>query len=112
MIGVIVVNPVGIEETGSNSPTQFSVSQNYPNPFSTSTLIEYELDMPAMTELVIYNTSGQRVNSLVKQYATPGRYSVMWNGLDANGERLSDGVFFYALKVGDDVIHKKMMMIR
>jgi len=112
MTGVIFVNSTGVEESKSKITADFKISQNHPNPFNVSTTIEYELNTDAMTELVIYNTSGQSVKTLVKQYRTPGKYSVRWDGNNNEGQRVSNGVYFYALKVDDDVIYRKMMIMR
>ncbi len=112
MTGVIVVNPTGAEEIKSKIPVNFNIRQNHPNPFNVYTVIEYELNIGAMTELVIYNASGQSVMTLVKQHREPGKYSVRWDGLNNKGQRVSNGVYFYEFKVGDGVMYKKMMIMR
>jgi flagellar hook assembly protein FlgD len=41
-----------------------------------------------------------------------GRYSVMWDGKNDNGVRVSSGVYFYRLLAGDYVSTKKMVMLK
>lgn len=112
MVGVIFVNPVGIEETESGLPQRFQVNQNYPNPFKSSTRITYELDAPAMTEIKIYNASGQFVKKLTEQYMISGKYSVMWNGENSRGEKVPSGIYIYQLKIDNETISKQMLILR
>jgi hypothetical protein len=35
-----------------------------------------------------------------------------WNGLDANGNFVASGVYFYELRAGDYVAKKKMLLLR
>lgn len=112
MTGIIFVNPTGMEESESEVPMKFRVGQNYPNPFNIFTTINYELHAPAMTKLVVYNALGQIVRTYVKQYRTPGKYYVMWDGRNNNGQRVSNGVYFYEINIGDDVVQRKMVLIR
>ncbi|GEM_PF-5343307 len=87
---------------------KFLLSQNYPNPFNPSTLITYELPIANDVKLVVYNTLGQKVRTLVNQRQQAGRYSVTF---DATG--LASGVYWYRLSTGDGHVQiKKMILIR
>ncbi|MBD3223442.1 MAG: T9SS type A sorting domain-containing protein [Caldithrix sp.] len=75
-------------------PTEFSLEQNYPNPFNPTTTIDFSLLKGGNVALVVYNSLGQEIQTLVNEELSTGRYSVNFNG---NG--LSSGVYFYSIQV-------------
>ena len=93
-------------------PTVFSLSQNYPNPFNPTTRIAFDLPEQAMAKLVVYNLLGQQVNVLTNRYMNAGHHVLDWNGLDASGNSVASGVYFYELRAGDYVAKKKMLLLR
>ena len=93
-------------------PTQFALSQNYPNPFNPSTVINYAIPKVTDVKVAIFNSLGQRVNTLVNQKQGVGNYSVDWNGKDNYGHSVSSGVYFYQIKAGDFVQTRKMMLMK
>jgi hypothetical protein len=60
-------------------PTSFSLSQNYPNPFSPSTTIQFEIAQRAAVKLKIFNVLGQLLATLVDEQKNAGYYLVEWN---------------------------------
>jgi CubicO group peptidase (beta-lactamase class C family) len=76
----------------------------YPNPFSGSATIEYELDQDANVNLSVYNQLGQQVKTLVNEQQSKGGQKVQWNA-----ERLPAGVYFCRLKAGNQFITKKIV---
>lgn len=75
-------------------PTDFQLFQNYPNPFNPSTIIEYSLNKPVYAKLIIYNTLGEKIKTLVSEERATGHYTV-----EFNGSNLSSGVYFSQLEV-------------
>ncbi|MEW6686556.1 MAG: FlgD immunoglobulin-like domain containing protein, partial [Candidatus Edwardsbacteria bacterium] len=96
----------------SLQPLVFSLSQNYPNPFSSQTAIRYSLSAISHTTLKIYNVAGQVVKTLVSERQKPGYYAVRWNGKNENGNSVASGVYFYRLRAGDFTDTKKMIVLR
>ncbi len=84
-------------------PKQLSLSQNWPNPFNSTTAIRYQLSTRSYqlssVSLKIYNIVGQEVRTLVDEEQPAGNYRVLWNGRDNSGETLSSGVYFCRLGV-------------
>jgi len=78
----------------SAKPTKFDLSQNYPNPFNPETSIRFSLLKSGHVTLEIYNSRGQRVNTIVAKDMSAGEYSI--NFL-ADG--LTSGVYVYRIKV-------------
>jgi len=93
-------------------PTVFSLAQNYPNPFNPTTRIAFDLPEQTMAKLVVYNLLGQQVNVLTNRQLNAGHHVLDWNGLDARGNIVASGVYFYELRAGDYVAKKKMLLLR
>ncbi len=93
-------------------PPRLRLLQNYPNPFSTTTRIEYELRRPSPVTLTIYNVLGQRVARLVRPGAPSGHQTITWNGLDERGRVVPSGIYFYKLETRGFAQTKKMIILR
>jgi len=93
------------------NPKEFSLSQNYPNPFSNSTTFKFSLNVPANVKLSVYNIIGQRVATIINENMEPGYYEIPWS--PANGDHtLTNGIYYYKLEVGDKTFLKKMMLMQ
>lgn len=80
---------------GNLTPTEFSLFNNFPNPFNPNTRISYSVPQTANVELIVYDLNGRIVKTLVNKAQNAGKYTVVW---DASGE--SSGVYFYKIKTG------------
>jgi len=106
------VPATAIEDRNPEVPREFVLSQNYPNPFNPETRIDYQIPAASSVELLIYNTLGQRVRTLVRQSQAPGSYSIHWDGRNQQGIQVTSGVYFYVLRAGTHLAQKKMILIR
>lgn len=105
---VMIGSPnVGVTPTNSNIPDKFNLEQNYPNPFNPTTNIKFSLPKATNVQLIIYNSMGQEVKSLVNEYKNAGSYSV-----DFNASSLASGTYFYKLITSDFVETKKMTLVK
>lgn len=84
------------------------LSQNRPNPVSSSTLIRYNVQGKSKITLAIFNVHGELIDVLVNKVQTTGHYNVEWN-VPGN---LSNGVYFYQLKSSDRNDTKRMLILR
>ncbi len=89
------------------SPHSFVLYQNYPNPFNPGTIIAYELPETADVRLELYNAAGQRVAVLVNGTRTAGQHQIYF---EADG--LASGLYLYRLQAGDQVLTRKMTLIK
>ena len=81
-------------------PEAFQVSQNYPNPFNPETTIEYRLPEKTDVLLIIYNSNGQLVRTLVNKPQQAGYYTISWNGMDERGAKVASGLYLFVIKIG------------
>jgi hypothetical protein len=93
-------------------PDGYELGQNRPNPFNTSTVIEYAVPRRSFVTLSIYNILGQRINTLVSSEKTAGEYTVIWDGTDKNGEPMATGVYFYQITAGNFAATRKMVLLK
>jgi len=111
-VHVKVGGGVAIADDASYLPHVFALQQNYPNPFNPTTLISYDLPNSTNVTLKIYNVQGQEIRTLVDEFQSAGVKSVVWDGLDASGNKVTSGVYFYQISAGDFSSHKKMLLIQ
>ena len=89
----------------------YALGQNYPNPFNPATSIQYSLAEPGEIKVVVYNTLGQVVRTLVDHYKLSGDYSVRWDGKDSVGREVSSGVYVYKMEAnGFSASHRMVLM--
>ncbi|MFC1490010.1 FlgD immunoglobulin-like domain containing protein [Candidatus Latescibacterota bacterium] len=85
-----------------NLPDAFALSQNFPNPFNPTTTIGYAIpaDGAGHVEMVIYNSNGQKIRTLVNETQDAGYYNVVWDGRSDSGEMVSSGLYVYKIVSG------------
>ena len=96
----VIESTSGIEE-GTRAVSEFSLGNNYPNPFNPVTRIQYSLPQSEFVTLGIYNAIGQKVCTLVNQQVQAGQHHVTWNGINDQGFQVPSGVYFYRIQAGE-----------
>lgn len=91
-------------EVGIGAPNAYTLEQNFPNPFAPNegvgTEISFNLPQGGDTKLIIYNSVGQIVRTLVNEYKKQGAVRVIFNGKDDKGMELASGTYLYKLTSG------------
>ena len=95
-----------------DKPVFFSLKNNYPNPFNSSTRIEYSLSRAEHVELIIYDSAGKKIITLLNRNQMAGEHRVYWNGVNTDGLPASSGLYFYRLNVENHHQSKKMLLLR
>jgi hypothetical protein len=96
-----------------NSPPEiFSLHGAYPNPFNSSTSINFSLPERADIVLSIYNMLGQLVKSFRLENVAAGEGSVVWNGTDDSGGEVSSGVYLYRITAGEYEATSRMTLLK
>jgi hypothetical protein len=94
------------------TPTEFALSSGHPNPMANSTEIAFQLPSETRVSLRVYDMAGREVRTLVNENLDAGFYSQNWNGLDANGRSVANGVYFYRMDAGSFNATKKLVVLR
>ncbi len=88
-------------------PTEYSLSQNFPNPFNPSTTIKYSIVKDGFVSIKVYDILGREVKTLVNKNQAAGIYSINFNASD-----LPSGVYIYRINSGSFHQSKKMMILK
>jgi len=122
-IGVQGENNIQSKPNSSNTgpeflagPTEYSITA-YPNPFNPTTQIRYGLPQQSTVKLTIYNVVGQEVIRLADENQNAGYYTTRWDGLNALGNPVTSGLYFYKLEARGTDGHtftevKKMLLLK
>jgi hypothetical protein len=101
------VRPAAAGDHESVLPSQFSLTQNFPNPFNPSTDIQFSLPVQSHVRLTVYDVLGQEVTTLVNSTLPAGVHTSMFDA-----SRLPTGIYFYRLEAGSFTDIKKMMLMK
>ena len=91
-------------------PTKFQLEQNYPNPFSSSTVVPYELKEQSDIQITVYDVLGRVVRRITAGAQSIGTHSVLWDGRSSAGQKVASGTYFYRLQAGGESQTKKMVL--
>lgn len=101
-------NTVSVEVTEiSRRIFRYELSQNFPNPFNPTTLIEYELASAGDVRLEVFDMLGRKVATLVNERQSAGAHRANFNA-----SNLSSGVYFYTIQSGRFSQTKKMLLVK
>ncbi|MFQ5602677.1 MAG: FlgD immunoglobulin-like domain containing protein [bacterium] len=99
-------------ENAPETPGQFALLPNYPNPFNPRTTIRYFLPRTAQVELKIFNMVGQPIRTLVEAEQPAGLQSVVWDGKNDRGEGVSSGAYFYKIVADDFTKIRRLLFLK
>ena len=85
----------------------FRHEQNYPNPFKSSTTINYNLPYSGRISLKIFDMLGKEIQTIYNGFQIYGFHSI-----DFIADNLSSGIYFYQLICDDFKSTKKMTLLR
>ena len=98
---------MGVKVISTNTPEEFHLFQNFPNPFNPTTTIRYDIKTKGSVELKVFDLLGREITTLVNENQTPGTYEVVFDATS-----LSSGVYLYKLQSGDFVKTRKMLIVK
>jgi hypothetical protein len=96
---------LGIDEP--KDPGGFHLSQNYPNPASSSTTITYELGNAGNASLIFMDVAGREIRTAFNESKPAGKYSLTVNCSD-----LGPGIYYYRLNAGNFTQTRKMVIAK
>ncbi len=95
-----------------DTPKQFALRPNYPNPFNPATTIRFDIAARSLVTLRVYDVNGAVVRTLVEQEMPAGSHVVEWNGRNDDGNPASSGVYFYRLTAPGFSDVRKMTLLK
>ncbi len=96
----------------SAKPLHYGLSQNWPNPFNSSTSFTFVLSEPARVQVQIFNLAGQEVATLLDGMAQAGEKTITWNGKNNQDEAIATGVYICRCRTDKWMQTKKMALVR
>ncbi len=96
---------VGIDDLSFNE-SENQLMQNYPNPFSVNTVVEFYLSKSQHAKVCIYDQLGNKLFTLTNKVHTKGKHQISFNK-----GKLPDGLYYYRLISNEGIISKKLQIV-
>jgi len=87
-------------------PDKVALGQNRPNPFGTSTIIDFSITEAGRVKVVLYDLNGRPVRLLMNEMKDAGFYTI-----PVHRDNLGAGLYYYKLEFGGKTYVKKMMIL-
>lgn len=107
------INEPGIEILPTTSQ-RLTLKNCYPNPFDNFTTIEFDLKKASSkVSLIVIDSKGNRIKTLINnQSCYSGLNKIKWYGDNNTGQKVSEGIYFYKLTTGNNLIVKKAIIVK
>lgn len=100
------------KEEIAQTPEQYKLYPNFPNPFNPETHIVFDLPEASDVTITVFNILGQKVRTLLNSKKAAGRYEVIWNGTDQFGNAVSSGIYILEMKAENTSFTRKMVLMK
>ncbi len=106
--------PNSIRDDPAHVPKKHVLYSNYPDPFNPETNLKYDLAKSAHVRIVVYNSLGQRVKTIVNRVQPMGQHTVKWDGTNNYGHSVSPGMYVARMIVKDNnqMLKEKMILTK
>lgn len=84
----------------------------YPNPFNPSTTLAFTMAEASPVTVAVYGVDGRRVALLQQGVLPAGSHSVVWQGSDDSGNRVSSGCYFWRTTIAGQTTTTKMTLVK
>ena len=78
-------------------PSTFTLRSAHSHLFESGTPLDYTVARRGMVQLRVFDILGEEVLTLEQKWRTPGFYTTTWDGRDARGNRVENGIYFVRL---------------
>jgi hypothetical protein len=96
-----------VDDEINYTPSDYVLYNNYPNPFNPSTKIKCSVPQTSQIQIKVFDVLGNEIETLVSEEKPAGTYELTWNAAN-----LSSGVYFYQLIAGNNILTKKMVLLK
>ena len=93
-------------------PLEFSLDQNFPNPFNPITTIRYALPKDSFVKITIYDVLGNVIKDLLQKHQSPGFKTISWDATDDKGKNMPAGIYIYGIEAGGFLQTSKMILLK
>lgn len=100
-------SPVSVEKDPFDIPISFSLQQNFPNPFNSSTSIQFSIAEPSFTKIIVTDLLGREIKTLLNENLDTGTYK-----LNFDASNLPSGIYFYSIITDKYRNTKKMLLLK
>jgi len=94
------------------TPSGVSLGDAWPNPFATSTTIDFSISQAGPVRLSVFDVRGRVVRDLIASTLPAGRHSALWDGRASDGRALGSGVYFAVLERGGVKSSRRIVLAR
>lgn len=103
----------GVEEAkGDATSSPLALAPNRPNPFSSTTLVRYELPATVTVSVSIFDLGGRLVRVLENGVRGAGRHEIAWDGREMGGRPAGVGVYWVRVRTPAGEVTRKIQLIR
>ncbi len=94
------------------SPVAFGLGGGFPNPFADATTLGYRLAERGRATLEVFDLLGRRVRVLHDGETEAGPHTATWDGRDASGRPVANGVYLARLRTADASATRRLVVLR
>ncbi|MFL3014685.1 MAG: choice-of-anchor X domain-containing protein [Candidatus Neomarinimicrobiota bacterium] len=99
------------ESENTALPSDYRISNNYPNPFNPTTEMEFSLPIESDISFSVYSLTGEEIYSFDRSSVPGGNYKITWNGKNRSGIAVPSGVYLYEFRAGSEFRQVKKMTL-
>ena len=93
-------------------PLEFSLGQNFPNPFNPITTIRYAIPKDSFVKITIYDVLGNVIKNLLQKHQSSGFKTISWDVTDDKGKTIPAGIYIYSIEAGGFLQTRKMILLK
>ncbi|MCK5126051.1 MAG: S8 family serine peptidase [candidate division Zixibacteria bacterium] len=104
--------PTDTDDENITLPLQFTLHQNFPNPFNPATTISFSLPKAGEVIAQVFDILGREVRTLSNSYYPAGEHELFWDGKNKDGQSVASGVYFYRVRHDSENLTRKMVLMK
>jgi plastocyanin len=102
-----MMEPVAVPPRSRLPVSQFSLEQNFPNPFNGTTEINFSISQTDQVSILVYDVLGRRIATLLDDRVPAGVHRVSFDG-----SNVASGIYFIQLSSGNFNAVRKMILLK
>ena len=95
-----------------NLVSSYMLFPNYPNPFNSTTRIQYQLPRESHVEIMVYDVLGNEIKTLLDGTEPSGLHHISWDGKNNKNGLVESGLYLCVMKSQDFMQSDKLLLIK